>query len=302
MGRSVCLIDWGNGERMKWTKTAVVVMVLLCSSVVTSLAYGDSFEDWFGAAPNDYIKTRSYIGVVGISTFIDQGGDFNGLNSVQFGPVTYSTSPVTQFTNPEVDLVPAINRNFGFGILMGERVGPWAGEISYWRSTHTATYTGGGVLFTTPATMESLNFDLKRYFLTQLPTQPFFSLGISFPWITIVNGSDVLNYQSAPNPDGTYNVVNINNETISGIGFEMGVGLEIYLGNGFSLVGSAEQRWTGFNQVNGAEKVGVGEIYYDGDPNETLPAQGSATTGPNNIGNFEGDGLNFYVGTTVGFE
>lgn len=262
-------------------------MVLLCLSVVTSLAHADEFSDWFGASPNDYVKNRTYIGAVGISAFIDQGGDFTGQNTVTFGPVTLETSPTTVLSNPEVDLIPTINRNFGFGIILGERIGPWAGEISYWRSTHTATYTGGGTAFTTPATLESFNLDIKRYFFTQLPTQPFFSFGISFPWLSVSNGSDILNYQAAP-VNGQYGVVDINDEAISGIGLELGVGLEIYLGNGFSLVGGANERWTGFSQINGGEKVGNSVVSVDGNPS--------------NLASLEGDGLNFYVGTTVGFE
>lgn len=281
---------------MNHKKTALAFLALFFLALLTPLAHADDmgmndFAEWFGATPNDYVKARSYIGVVGISADINNGGDFNGLTTVEYGPVTYQTTPVTLWTNPELDQVPSINRNFGFGILLGQRLGPWAFELSFWQSTHTATYTGGGFTVTNPATLQSFDFNVKRYIFTQLPTQPFFSVGVSLPWLSVADGSEILNAQN-----GEYNVIAVNSETLSGIGLQLGVGLEIYLSNNFSLVGGAYQRWTEFNQINGAEKVSSSGVYFDGDSSPTLPS------GASNVGSLEGDGINFYVGTTIGFE
>lgn len=79
-----------------------------------------------------------------------------------------------------------------------------------------------------------------------------------------------------------------NDETLSGIGLNLGAGLEIYIGDGFSLLGGVEQRWAGFNQINGAAKIAGNNLDFDYNPKDA--------------GNAEGDGLNLFVGTTVGFQ
>lgn len=301
MGILACLREtqeWGMAQRMKFNKAGLLAVVLILSTGLARVAQADDESDrdaidMSGAKTTDFIKSRTYIGVVGISSTIDQWGDFTGNNSVQYGPVTFQTSPVTEFTNPEVDLIPTIQRNFGFGALVGHREGPWAAEVSYWRSDHTASSYSNGpsgpTTFNTPARLEAFNIDLKRYFFTQLPTQPFVSVGFTFPWLWMRQGSYILDYHNPPNPaTGQYNIIGINDETISGFGLNVGAGLEIYLGNGFSLIGGAYESWIGFDQNNGATKVPLNSIYFDGNPSDR--------------GSFAGNGLNLYVGTTVGFE
>jgi hypothetical protein len=78
----------------------------------------------------------------------------------------------------------------------------------------------------------------------------------------------------------------VGDSTYSGIGLNLGVGAELYLGDGLSLVGCLMQRWTGFNQINGQEN---------------LPFTPSTTGSTNVNGNLEGNGLDIYVGTTIGF-
>ena len=281
---------------MKYLKAALFVVLLTCGNGWGSVVWADedsdrSATDMYSAKSQDLIKSRSYFGVMGTSSTIDQRGDFNGINAMQFGPVTFTTTQgVTGFTNPEVDLIPAIDRNFGWGVMLGHREGPWAAEISFWRSDHNATFTGGtAVTFTTPANFQSIDFDFKRYFLTQLPTQPYISLGVCFPWLWVHQASYILDYQDPPNATtGQYNILSINDESISGFGFRLGAGLEIYLGNYFSLAGGAFERWTGFTQINGAEKMGINNMYFDNNPSDR--------------GSLEGDGLNFYIAATVGLQ
>jgi len=124
---------------MKLKKAAFLTMLFItfCGFVGASWADDDENEDFFtGAKTSDFIKSRTYIGVGGISTLIDSSNDFNGTKAVTFNSSASSTT--------EFDLIPGINRNFGFCILAGHREGAWAGELSYWRSDHTATWTGGG--------------------------------------------------------------------------------------------------------------------------------------------------------------
>jgi hypothetical protein len=80
----------------------------------------------------------------------------------------------------------------------------------------------------------------------------------------------------------------VDDETLSGIGFNVGAGLEIYLGNGFSLIGGAYETWTSFDQINGASKIATNSVYFN-----NIPAD---------VGSLAGNGLNLYVGTTFGVE
>ncbi len=237
----------------------------------------DNVGEFFGAQPNDFIKSRSYIGVLGTSADIDQWGDFNGTNSF-----TSASSGVS--TYPEVDFIPAITRSYGWGALVGQREGPWALEVSFWRNDTTASYYSGGATITDSASLQAINFDIKRYFFTQLPTQPFVSMGFSLPWLWVRNFSYLVDENTVPPT-----LVGLpSDETISGIGFNLGAGLEIYLDNNFSVLGGAYQRWGSFNQINGAAKIPFNNMYFDNNPSD--------------VGALEGNGLNLYVGMTFGYE
>ena len=272
---------------MKFHKAGLLVMALILLTGWSGKAWaGDEDETDLitGAKTTDFIKERSYIGVVGTSADIDQWGDFNGDNGFEFfpAPVTGSGS-TTATTYPEVDFIPSITREFGWGVMLGHREGPWAAELSFWRSDHTASMPLAAAVFaggvtSCRATLQAINFDLKRYFFTQLPVQPFIDLGMSFPWLWVQQGSYI------DNPSG----VTINDETISGIGMNLGAGVELYLDNNFSIVGGLYQRWGEFSQINGAEKIPLNQMYFDGNPNDR--------------GAISGDGLNVYVGTTFGVQ
>jgi hypothetical protein len=285
-------------QRMKFHKTALFA-IFLTSIFLSGFCFkafaesDDSVGEFFGAKPTDFIKSRSYIGFLGTSSDIDQWGDFNGTNSLQSSSAATVSGGVTITPNPEVDFVPAITRKYGWGALVGQREGPWAVEVSFWRTDTTGSYSylsgGATIIATTPASLQAINVDFKRYLFTELPTQPFISIGLSFPWLWVRNFSEILDYQQPPNPTtGQYNVISVNDETISGIGFNLGAGLEIYLDNNFSLIGGAYQRWTSFNQISGAAKIPFDSMYFDNNPSD--------------VGSLEGDGLNLYVGTTFGFE
>ncbi len=233
----------------------------------------------------DFIKTRSYIGFMGNSATLDQWGNFIGTQFLQSPSTVTSTNPVSIFSNPEQDIIPSIGRNFGWGAMLGHREGPWAAEVSFWRSDHTATWVNSSsVTFNTPASLQSIDLTLKRYFFTELPTQPFVNLGLSFPWLWIQQGSSLLSGTSTT-------VLTTDNETFSGLGFTLGAGLEIYLDNNFSVLGGVFQRWTGFNQVGGAARTtnNLNNLYLDN-------LNGSS------VNSIEGDGLNLYVGATVGVQ
>jgi hypothetical protein len=258
-------------QRMKFHKTAFLAMLLtsLFLNGFFGKALADSAEDTFGAKPDDYIKSRTYIGGFGTSMSI--------ANSFPFDGTLGFVAPANGY---QVDLIPSIDRSYGFGVLLGHREGPWAGEFSFWQSYHTATWSGGSgvTFFTTPATYSDIEITFKRYFFTNVPTQPFVSFGMGFPWLQSQNMSAV----SFSDLSGA----SVSSSTLSGLGLDLGVGLEIYLGQDFSLLGGVVHKWNGFNQGNGAAGQ-KGNFFLDGNPAD--------------LTNLEGDGIDFYLGGTFGY-
>lgn len=221
--------------------------------------------------PGDYLHSRTYIGLAGTSVSVDNSGEFSGLN--------YS-----RVNNPyEIDLIPALAQNFGYGILLGHREEAWAVEVSYWQSNHNATFGPGTVgsisgnsatlsqQFQDTAVYNSVNVDFKRYFLTEGQTQPFLSLGVNFPWVVVNNAAT----------DGNGNFGSL---TLAGLGFNLGVGVEYYLSPNLSFFGGAYKRWASFDEFKG------------------LALQYNQITQFGNSTSNEGGGFNFAIGTTLGIE
>src|SRR5581483_8437803 len=191
--------------------------------------------------PGDYLHNRTYAGFVGTSVSVDNGGEFTGLNYSRLNFPAY-----------EIDLIPAITQNFGFGVLLGHREEVWAAELSFWQSNHNATFgpgvvnsfSGGSVTFTQQfkdtAIYNSVNLDFKRYFLTEMQIQPFLNLGVSFPWIEVKD--------AASDANG-----NVSSLTLAGLGLNLGIGAEYYLTPNISFTAGAYQRWASFDQFKGLQ-------------------------------------------------
>jgi len=232
-------------------------------------AMGFSTGAWADGNPSDYLHTRTYIGILGTSISVDNTGLFSGNR--------YS---VTQSPAYDLALIPSLSEAIGWGIVIGHREEAYALEVSFWQSSHTATFNAGvaGSSQQAPVTIgasaqgtalyNSVNLDFKRYFLTDLPLQPFVDAGLSFPWIDI-NNADV---------DGNGNSWNL---TLSGLSVTLGIGVEYYLAPEISITAGAYQRWGSFDEFRGSQ------LEFN-----TL----------NNTGSDEASGLNFAVGTTVGIE
>ncbi len=225
-------------------------------------------------SPSDYLHTRTYVGVVLNSVSVDNSGEFSGLNYSRVNAPAY-----------EVDLIPAIAQNFGYGVLIGHREEAWAGELSFWQSIHNATF-GPGTLYSPSgsvttlnqqyqgtATYNSVNIDFKRYFFTEQQLQPFLNVGVSFPWIVVNN--------AAADAYG-----DIGNLTLAGLGFNLGIGAEFYLTPNVSFVANACQRWASFDEFKGLQP----------EYNQIAQFENGKPTSD------EGSGLIFAIGTTLGFE
>jgi len=247
-----------NLFQSRWT----LVFLLLCASQTQAGIFNEQ--------PKNLIEERSYAAVFGTLCDINHSGNFNG--SVYITPASSTSGP------QEMSLVPRIKRSFGAGALVGYRRDQYALEIAYWRSNHIAQWDGGtSTVYESTAVYQSVNLDLKRYFFPKIPAQPYLQMGMSFPWLDVKDASFA--YAS----DGT--VSNASSDaTYSGLGFNLALGMEIYVNSVFSVFGGVEQRWSGFNKVKG---------YY----RETEDVQ----NGVNSSFNLKGEGVNFFAGATVSF-
>jgi hypothetical protein len=198
------------------------------------------------------IQSRNYVGGFLTCVLVDTMGDFNGTEIISDPSVAN-----------ELNLVPGINAGLGFGGMFGHREGAYAIEASYWQSQHSAYYgTGTAYAGTGTANYQSIDINLKAYLFTEQDIQPFFNVGIAFPWVTFPEAS-------------TDGLGNVSTFSVSGVGLDAGVGIEIYLDHSFSIFAGGFERWSKFNTATGFQKV-----------NETVK--------------LEGDGPEFYMGGTVG--
>lgn len=279
---------------------ATLLSILFLGASFKAWADDEDLETYGQPESHDFINHRTYVGFLGTSADVDNNNDFNGYEGFITAPVSI-TAGVT--SNVELDYIPAINRNFGFGGMVGHREGPWAIELSYWYSNHSATiYSAAnpGVPVTvSTAVFTTINLDLKRYFFTNLPIQPFIDLGFNFAYLSSQNTSELFAYDAA---DGLFDeYVGAGAQTDTGYGLNLGIGGELYLGDGFSLVGGVLQRFTSWQQINGASKSNLtpdpGDLPLSG-----VTGSGSLLASQVNQGSLEGNGLNFYLGMTVGLD
>jgi hypothetical protein len=113
---------------------------------------------------------------------------------------------------------------------------------------------------------------MKRYFFTKSPIQPFAEFGVSLPWLVFKDGS--------ADENGF-----VGDFSTSGLGLNLGAGVEMYMGDNFSFFASAIQRWSGFDDFSGVQQQHT-SLQLDGFQNLSL----------------EGNGLDFLAGVTVGVE
>lgn len=192
-----------------------------------------------------YAKKGFYVGVTVPYNTI--GGDFDGETAL--------------IAPGEVILVPKVESNYGWGILIGGRGPSSAIELSYLRSTHDVTWLGAKG----EADYNMVNLDFKGFFLADKPTQPYLLLGLCFPWLVVKDASaDVYG--------------DVGDATFKGIGLNLGGGLAYYLHPKVSISGGVIYRWISYGSAEGVSGT-------DRDMEDRLG----------------GSGLNFNVMTTFTF-
>jgi len=250
-------------KSIRWDRVHRSVFAGLLLATLPTLVFADDSDD-----VNAFVRSRTYIGILGTSA---------GFSGSGFG-----TTALVQSNPYEITIAPTFAQNFGWGVLLGRREGPYAAEVSYWQSVHQGSWTGSypqgsggsgsfGQTVQGSATFNSINLDFKRYFFTDIDIQPFLALGVNIPWIDVPGSSETA---------GSV----VGNTTFEGIGFDLGAGVEYYLDTTFSLTGGVYQRWTGYGQYKGVNNVDEQVQNADGNP-----------------ASFTASGLDFYIGASVGF-
>lgn len=84
------------------------------------------------------------------------------------------------FFSPRLESAP------GLGIGIGVKHAGWLWELGYVRSSHTAELPDR----MSRAVYHSLEINGKSFLLKKFPLQPYVSLGISVPWLTVSDGSE----------------------------------------------------------------------------------------------------------------
>ncbi len=178
----------------------------------------------FTEQPKKLIEERAYCGVFGTAVGIGNGGQFTGKLIM----TTVDTS-----ISGSADLIPKIKSYYGGGGLAGYRKNEYAIEISYWRSEHVAQWMAPLVTYEDRATYHAVNIDLKKYFFPRIPVQPYCMMGFSLPWLVVKNSST---------PFPGLIPVQVGDTSWTGLGYNLGAGLEFYATKRVSKMDGVQSR------------------------------------------------------------
>ncbi len=142
------------------------------------------------------------------------------------------------YTSFEIFDVPKLKNGSGTGFVLGHRVDSAAIEFSYFNTKHDTTSL---LMGDSEATYNVINLDVKGYFRKKGKLQPYFLIGLAFPWLEIDNSSF--------NANG-----DIGDETFTGgRGLNIGGGLAYYFTQKWSIFGSIFYRYGSFGKIEGID-------------------------------------------------
>lgn len=152
---------------MRLFQQKYLVFIVLSLAIVFAIPASQAFAE-------GYAKDGIYIGPVLHYNSIEDR-DFDGERYIYGSGVAA--------------IVPKITRGNGAGFVIGFRNSSKDGssgafEISYIRSKHDASWLNA----TGKAEMNTVNLDLKPYFLPDSPLQPYLQFGLCIPWLVVKEG------------------------------------------------------------------------------------------------------------------
>ncbi|MHC4415278.1 MAG: outer membrane beta-barrel protein, partial [Planctomycetota bacterium] len=186
-----------------------------------------AFDGLLSASEDDPAEPLILTGAYVIGYFswaiIDDGNDFEG-DMVLVGEGF-----------PDFIVIPEFDDGVGFGVGLGYRMGDFALELNYQRTTHDADSVGpplgDGVL-------NLLNIDLKYFFNPEERLQPNLLVGLAIPWLDVEDASII--------PFGE-----VDDATYTGIGVSLGGGLSYYIDPKIALTVQGGYRFLFFTDVEG---------------------------------------------------
>jgi hypothetical protein len=199
--------------KFTWTKVVkcwVIVLIFIFYFFTGSIVLAEEERVY-------YAKNGFYMGVT--TPYNTINGDFDGETIL--------------VASDEIVLVPEIENNYGWGILIGGRDKNGAVELSYLRSTHDASFLGAEG----EAVYNMINLDLKGYFLADKPVQPYLLMGLCIPWLVV--------------EDASATAYEVGDVTFKGIGLNLGAGLAYYFHPRVSINGGVTYRWITYTSAEG---------------------------------------------------
>jgi opacity protein-like surface antigen len=138
----------------------------------------------------------------------------------------------------EIALLPQLDKQKMFRGILGYRYERAALELSYERTSHHGVFAE---VATGEATFQQLNVDTRFFFVTHSRIQPYILAGAGFPWLTIQDGSFLLNDPDAGLGDGRFKGYALNSE----------VGVTVYPHPQVGIVLGYEYRPIWFDRATG---------------------------------------------------
>ncbi len=170
-----------------WFRTAVLGLLIVC---VAPLAAWSQEQQGFA-------KVGGYAGGSFVPQFTLDGDTFDGF--------TY----YREIDGDEIALLPKLDKQKMFRGILGYRGEKAALEFSYERTNHSGAF---GEVGTGKATFQQVNVDARFFFLTHARVQPYLLVGGGFPWLTVKDGSFLVNKPEAGVGDGTFRGYALNTE------------------------------------------------------------------------------------------
>jgi len=180
------------------------------------------YRSGFFATNGIYLGARAHWSVL--------GGDFDGDTSL-VGPDTIS--------------IPDADDGLGYELALGWEADGWATELSYTR----ITYDGSLGASDADIDYQAITWNVFRYLRANESVQPYFLMGLVFPWIELEDAS-------------TDGVVVGDAELMQGFGIDAGLGLAWWLGSRLALDVRALGTYQVFEEAEGVS--GDSETIDDG--------------------------------------
>ena len=144
-----------------------------------------------------FAKVGGYAGGSFVPAFTFDGDTFDGLTVYR------------EVDGDEIALLPKLDKQKKFRGILGYRGEKAALEFSYERTSHNGTFAEVG---TGTATFQQVNVDGRFFYLTHARVQPYLLLGAGFPFLTIKDGSFLLDEPDAGVGDGHFKGYALNTE------------------------------------------------------------------------------------------